>query len=331
MSDPKFLKAKASLVFSGVTLVVSLVFLILAVLVKSSDIWETLLSHLAAMGIAAFVASVFFQFRDVRELVAGSVAQLLLQGGVASELSNKARLRLRNEFLLADLGTDVSYLPVSLMEYLEGHLPNWLAVPHFKNFSSTINLTEVEGNPGLVRRHYRRTNLIDCRHLKDGCATIPLELVNEFSTPTAVPDDKIVERFSVRVGTKCYDMTDMKIVKERSGGLNVVRTEFKKQIDVAGEVELTIDMVALANANDPTEIQYAAYPTKGFRATLLYKPGMIYASAWFSSWTQQESAFPGTKNTEEFPTGIAAYMNDWLLPGSGVILFWFPPNAFGPT
>jgi hypothetical protein len=60
MADPSFLKRNASLVFSGATLIASLVFLILAVLVKSTDIWETLLSHLAAMGIAAFVASVFF-------------------------------------------------------------------------------------------------------------------------------------------------------------------------------------------------------------------------------------------------------------------------------
>ena len=329
MADRGFLRRHASLVFTGGTLVLSLVFLVFAVLVKQNDILETLLSHLAAMGLAAFVASVFFQFRDVRELVAGSVAELLLKGGIAAELSKKARRSLRDEILMADLAPGVATLPLSLLDHLDLVVPIWLAVPHFTNFSSMVNLTDVDGRPGLVRRYYRKTHLIDCRHLKDSRAKLPIRVVNEFSTPTAVQDDQVVESFQVRIGDQHYGIADLTVVKEKSGSMNVVRAEFQKEVEVSGEVEVVIEMVSLASANDPSEAHYVAYPTRGFRASLLYKPKMIYDAAWFGSWNQRDAPFPGREYMEVFPTGISAYTTGWLLPGSGVTLFWFPPGTFG--
>lgn len=96
-----------------------------------------------------------------------------------------------------------------------------------------------------------------------------------------------------------------------------------RDIEVNTEVPVTVSLESVSDKNDPTEICYAWYPTKGFRVTLLYRPDVLYDVAWFTNWTGPATDFPSRAQFILMPTGVTAYTDEWMMPGNGVILYWF--------
>ncbi|MGE3651564.1 MAG: hypothetical protein AB7G10_24755 [Reyranellaceae bacterium] len=212
------------------------------------------------------------------------------------------------------------------MDLLESVSRNALRTVHIHNYSPTISLEDDPTTPGIIRRHYQCTYSVSARHLRGNKGTYHLRLRQELSDPHGKLGENPLKQCEIRAGSHRWGLADIKVEQRRSGGTTVTLLSLDRDIDVVGEMAVSISEEARASVADPTEIIYAWYPTHGFRATILYRAGMAYDVAWLKSWTGLTGDFPGREQVIEMPTGITAYTDEWVLPGNGVILYWFPTD-----
>ena len=328
---PSFWRDHASAFFAASILLVSLLLVLLSVWLQEP--FASFLSHLAAMTFAAFVAATFFNFNDVQDVVSSSISRLLIEGDIVRHFSSTKRRQLQRRALATDLQEHIESLPDALYEHTDAVQRHALTVAHVLNYSPTISLADIPNRPGLLRRHYRCTYTVSTRHLKGGKGVFPLRLRHELTDPTGHLDPALLKAFEIHVGGTTYGISDAKITQRQSGGTKVTLISFDKDIEVVGEATVSISSEAVSSTIDPTEILFAWYPTKGFRVTLLYREDMTYDVAWFRAWTTGAADYPGREQVVLMPTGITAYTDEWLLPGHGVILYWFPrvTEGISPT
>jgi hypothetical protein len=288
-----------------------------------------LLEHLAAMGVAAVVATVIFAFNDVQESFATTISELLFRGEIAKHLSTPARMALRRSFLLESLTPRPATLPLSLVERMEGIESFVYTMPHVYNYAVTVTVAQDAADPRLLRRSLRCNYRVDARHLKDGRTTFPLRFQQELSDLGHYRRDPLIN-FTLTIGTRTFTTDDLQVIPATAGGRPVHRLLFSADVPVDGEADVAIVEDTVLTAPDPTEILYARYPTKGFRASLFYTPDRSYDAVWFRAATEVEWRPPGRGEAVSHLHGIEVFTNDWLLPGHGVVLFWFPP-ALGAT
>lgn len=328
MAKSRFWRIHASIIFTLAITIFSLICLVSSIQFGAQHPFTaTLLEHLAAMGIAASVAAVFFNFRDVQEILSASISGLLIDGDFIAHLGAKEQTKLRMLLLLRSLEGKVQELPASLTAHLECVVRHGLSVPHLNNFSATTILTDVQGQPGVLHQHYRCNYSVDCHHLKGGKGSYQLRIRQDYTDPSGRLSPSVaLEQFHLRVGAQTFGAKDVSVNQRPSGGVTVTSVAFEKDFEVEGEVSVAYSVQALCDTNDPGFIIYAWYPTKGFRASLQYKEGMTYDAAWFKSWTEVAKDFPGREQMEVYPNGISAYTDEWLMPGHGVMLSWFKPE-----
>ncbi len=328
MKNQPFWRRHASIIFSMSTLIISVGCAVLSLFLEQTHKFiSTLTSDFASMGIAAFVASMFFNFRDVREIIAGSISSLLLDGDIGRHLTPNDRKHLRTRLLEEDYSENITYIPIDILEHMDNVRDHCLTGPHLYNDAITINLSDIEGRPDLIKKHLSRTYSVNCRHLKNSCGKFPLRIRSEISDPQGrMTVDQMLTFFELKVGGETFTKNDISICKRYSGATETALISFDKDISVEHEVMVSFSFEVTSDPNDSTEIIYAWYPTKGFRATLLYKEGMAYDVAWFRSWNRVPNDYPWREQVEVLPTGITAYTHEWLLPGHGTILYWFNKN-----
>src|SRR4051812_25033788 len=106
--------------FVGVVGGVSASFVVISILISESHIFLKLLfAHLAAIGVTGAIATAFFSYREVKESVAGGLASLVIDGRIVAHLTRRARRRLRERTVMADLGGSVRRLPDDLISLTE--------------------------------------------------------------------------------------------------------------------------------------------------------------------------------------------------------------------
>src|SRR5438105_1081834 len=109
-TERKYWRKHGSVVFGAVLLVATAILISFAIALHGQEPYAGVVSHLAAMFLAAFVATVFFSLRDVRESLAASVSSLLLDGDVVNHLSGGARRALARRILIAEVAGDAGSL-----------------------------------------------------------------------------------------------------------------------------------------------------------------------------------------------------------------------------
>ena len=324
MKDRSFWVEHASVFFGMSILALSLIALIASILLGGLGFLPTFLSHMAAVGIAAFVATVFFSFSDVRDQIAGAMSRMFMDGDVVRHLSPTYRREFRRRTILQDLDAKVAFLPESILERLEAISSYCLEAPHIYNHVSTVSLTDLPDRPSVLLRDCRTSYVISCRHLKGGHTLYPLRFRQEITDPSNQMGTDILRNLEVRIGDLRLGVPDATITQRQSGGTTVTLVTLERDVELGPETHVTETIETFSSQSDPTEITYAQYPTKAFRSTLLYKDGMTYDVAWFKAWTRFLGDFPGREQVELMPRGITAYTQEWLLPGHGAILYWFP-------
>jgi len=309
MDKRSFFKAHASVLFTFGTLCLSLVFLVASILLAEYRFWGSLLEHLAAMGIAAFVAAIFFSFRDVREVLAGSISVLLLDGDVARYLGATQRSSLRKRLLLESLQLPVKTPPEGMIEFLDRVAAECVTTPYLTDFHVTVVLSDAEQYPGFIRRHYRCHYLVNAH--KDG-ALYPLRVRHEIVDPSGqLTAEDVLKQFEVRVGEETFGIKHANVAHGLSGGTPVKVVSFERDIPVSVGTNVSISLDALCDRRATTEAIRILAPTKGCEATLSYKEGIMYDVAWFR---------PGQHRAQTTPNSITAYTHEWLLPGHGLVL-----------
>lgn len=308
------------------SLVLVSVLLLVASMTFLSGFLSSFSSALASVGLIGFIAILFFNLPGVRSSIAGAVSTLFLEGEVIDHFSSKARHNLSRRILATDLLKEISSLEESLAEHLETVSISVLALPHVHNYNVTVNLSDVDGHPNLISRHTTIDYVVSCRHLRDGRVSFPLRIRHELSDPRRRLEQDIVQDFELQVGNSSFGRDDLSITHEERAGTHVTLVGFDTNVDVVGEVHVKAVLQVLSDRNDPTEIVYAAYPTKGMRTYLIYKEGLCWDVAWFKFWDKTESGFP-LGETQVNPRGVMTHTQEWLLPGDGVIMYWFPGDA----
>jgi hypothetical protein len=147
-----------------------------------------------------------------------------------------------------------------------------------------VNLSETPGNSDLLIVETNYYYRVSCRHLKGGAADFPLRLYQEYSDPTGVLDEKTcLERIQLTVdGEPLTAGFSTKRVSHE--GMDSISVTFDKTISVVGEATINVKTQAQSLREDNTEIIYARYPTRGFRAMLNYRDDMRYDVAWLRPW-----------------------------------------------
>ena len=330
-----FFRRHGSVTFAAGLTLVSF-FLILESIKLANDpahaFLSMLLEHLAAMGIAAVVATVIFAFHDVQESFATTVSELLVRGDIARHLSAPARATLRRSFLLESLSPRPAALTSSLIERIEAIESFVFTIPHVYNYAVTVTVAHDAARPELLRRSLRCNYTVDARHLTGERTIFPLRFQQELSDPRHDQSDPIIN-FALKIGDRTFTREDVQLIPPAAGGVPVYRLVFAADVPVVGEVDVSIIEDTILTTTDPTEILYARYPTKGFRASLFFTPDLTYDAVWFRSATEVEWRPPGRGEAVTHLNGIEVSTNDWLLPGHGVVLFWFPttPRVGGPS
>ena len=309
--------------FGAVLLLVTASLISVAIAMHGQEPYAGIVSHLAAMFLAAFVATVFFSLRDVRESLAASVSNLLLDGDVVNHLSGGARRALARRILLAEITGEAESLPDTLYDHARKVELHLFAVPHLINYTPTVILADFEGEPELLKHSFRCTYTVSTRHLPNGRGIYSLRFRHEFSDPSGVVGKTALQGFEARVGDTLFTSADITVSERQSGGLGVTLLSLDRDIEVVGEAAVIISYEGIVSRRDPTEIFYAWYPTKGFRVTLLHSKVSAFDCAWFKSWTTVARDFPGREQVVLMPNGITAYTDEWLMPGHGVVLYWF--------
>lgn len=329
MANPSLFKNQGSRLFLWGVLLAGVVLLLIAELwVKSAnEPYYGILSHLASMVLAAFVAATMFAFRDVREMFSAALSTLLIDGEVVHHLSADRRRGLRDRLLLEDLRPRIQQLQPELRDHLESVQRTCMSTPHRHNFSATVTLEDDPENPELLKAHNLETYKVSARHCEDGKATFRLLVQAEQSNTSGdISEEMGLGKFCVAVGDQEFGRNAARVERTKSGGLDIIKISFDREIEVDKEVSIRVEYETMCSKNDPTEIRGVRYPTIGFRCSLFYKAGLVYDAAWFKTLAKGPDTKDlwGRDDIEITPTGVSATSNQWLIPGDGVVLYWFP-------
>lgn len=335
MNIPSVWKGQSARVFVGFVLLASVSLFFFAEKLGSEEhpTIYGVLSHLAAMLLAAFVAAVFFSFREIRELLAASLSTLLLDGEISKQFSPGHRADLRRKLLFENLSDRVGFLEPQVLDRLEAVEEQSLVLPHHHGFASTVTLTDIPDYPDLLYHHVLTSYRVSCRHLKNSKGLYRLLVGAEISNPTAALDTDVLRKFHIRAGSESFAASDATVTKTRSAGLDIIHVSFDREIEVEKELDVLIEVESVSSRSDPAEIRFIRYPTYGFRYTLVYRDDLSYDVAWFRARVPAHlsAQVAAREEVELTPKGITAYTHQWLFPGDGAVLFWFPqPRPTSP-
>jgi hypothetical protein len=83
------------------------------------------------------------------------------------------------------------------------------------------------------------------------------------------------------------------------------------------EVDVRVELHALASDADPAVSYAARYPTSGFTLTVIRDADHMYDATWFLSCATHQHV-PDKGSVTSMPSGLSVRTNDWVLPGEGV-------------
>jgi hypothetical protein len=163
---------------------------------------------------------------------------------------------------------------------------------------------------------------VSARHLRDQQGDFEIPLQQEYSDPNNELAEQ-VDSCELFLDGKQIELKPL-VKRQLSGSHPVIEVSTRSKIFVKGEVTVKLKTVSASVVVDNTEVIFARYPTKGFRAMMMYRADRVYDAAWFRVSTTIPYELSGREPVEVITGGIVASTSDWLLPGNGVILYWYP-------
>jgi len=313
-----------SSIFIGLLSIVTAVLITLSIAIHDREPAADIIGHLAEMFSTALIATLFFSLHDVRETLAASIGTLLVDGHIVHSLSQHARDTLATNIVLEDTPA-AKIITESLLGAVRASHAEIFGSPHLHNYAPTIVLSDVPDRPDLVRRDFRCTYVINTDHLKHGRCRFRYRFRHEVSDPSGVLSrDKILTQFEARIGDQVFTIKDIEETTERhAGGLTTTVLSMQRDLDIVGQTSVSVSYDGLGSRFDPNEIMVVRFPTRGYRVTLWYTEGNVYDVAWFRPISSSLSNRRADDKVVRMRNGVTAYTDDWLLPGNGVVLYWF--------
>jgi len=285
----------------------------------------TIFVQLSGAAIAAAITTLFVGFKDVRDALAGAVASLLSSGEAIELLSKESKEALDDALQMDKMGGNVHDLDQGLWLHLKKNNNDFLSCFHWAGFRYNVTLSTHPDNDDWLIRRSNMAYRVMALHLR-GVSKFNFHSSVEITASSGMSIDDYEEEFEykARVGPVMCDKSDVEWEYVESGHVPLIRRTISVEVDVEDFIDVEVSEVSLASASDPTEIIFARYPTEGFSAQLTFEHDYDYDSAWMRAapWGKTEEIFQ-RGSRQDLGNGIIASTNDWVLPGEGVILYWF--------
>jgi hypothetical protein len=280
-----------------------------------------ILINLSGVGVAAAVATVFFNFPDVQRYLATSLAKMLAEGDLVGVLNTEAKSRLR-ERLVHDLIKDrANQIQPSLYRHIESVVVDALANPYVSNTAYTLTILPHD-SPGFRREHFAGTFRIHTDHLRRG-STFPARFYRSIDVPEHLIQEfeGWIESAKIVVGVNHFTHQHFQRTSEPlANGMVRLIASFEKTVELsAAETDVVLETVTTNSSQDQAAFFVARYASLGFAATLIFDENHHYEAAWYLSCPPELNR-PLMGNETALPSGKTVRTNDWLLPGEGVAL-----------
>jgi hypothetical protein len=284
------------------------------------------LMQLSGALLAAVIATIYFSLEDVKKHIATTAATLVTSGELISSLVDSSRNTLDRQLTLATLKGNADSVEPGLLAVLNRIKSDNLSLPHLHNFYQEIRYEAHPRDARLCVRAIARRFRVKSYHLTTPRKSFPLNHNLEVGIPHEITlsDLDILLDFDVQIGELHLNRDDVKIARVNSGTMPSVRISFAVEAPMVDEFDVRVRVRSIASADDRTDILIARYPTFGFSASVRCPDDVYFDCAWFKNWAGGTSFEAGQKNLEKLADGIEAYSHDWVLPGEGVAISWYP-------
>lgn len=286
---------------------------------------------LNSLGQAIFttgLVAVFLSLPDTSNFLAKIAASLLSSGDLLRVLSREAKLELM-ESLLKDRASDrVTKLHSPLVLHLNSLIDSYLAGPYATGYRFSVHSAPSDNKHSMVLCHAVLRYRLHVRHIKDGGFNLPLKYAFQWEVSPSFSGDleSLIKKFRVKVADEEFDSSSLQISIEKLSDGTRVRAAFDKTFTLEDDTDILIETHTYSDSEDPAEMFFVRYPTKGFCAQLRNDSACRFDYAVFAPvLTGVESMNRG--NPTESPGNIEISTSDWILPGCGLALTFVPTKS----
>lgn len=286
---------------------------------------------LTTLGQAIFttgLVAIFLSLPDTSNFLAKVAASLLSSGELLRVLSKDAKIELA-ENLLKDRASDrVTKLHNPLVVHLSDLVDSYLAGPYATGYRFSVHSAPSENKHSMVLCHAVLRYRLHVRHIKDDGFILPLKYAFQWEVAPDFTDglESLIKKFRVKVADEEFDSSSLEISIEKLSDGTRVRAAFNKNFHLKDDADILIETHTLSDSEDPAEMFFVRYPTKGFCAQLRNDSACRFDYAVFAPvLTGVESMNRG--NPTESPGNIEISTSDWILPGCGLALTFVPTKV----
>jgi len=286
---------------------------------------------LNALGQAIFttgLVAVFLSLPDTSNFLAKIATSLLSSGELLRVLSREAKLELA-ENLLRDRASDhVTKLHAPLLDHLNRLVDSYLAGPYSTGYRFSVHAAPSENSHSMILSHAVVRYRLHVKHLRRGIFKFPLKYAFQWEVAPDFNDElnSLIKKFRVKVGGEEYDASALQVSIDKLADGTRVRASFDKTFDLSDDADILIETHTLSDPEDPAEMIFVRYPTKGICAQLRNDSASRFDFAVFAPVVADLEAMNRGDPTEG-PGNIEVSTSDWILPGCGLALTFVPAKA----
>jgi hypothetical protein len=328
----KWLKEHGSAVYIGLLLILGLTGLVLGQWlgqIPNARSWGEFAIHLSGAIIAVGFTAVLFAIGDFRDSMAKVVADLFDKGGIIGHLTDASKRRLRKRLTEALCNRPDNPIDDSLYSHLDELVCGCACSFVASNYSHTKTLIPVKDNPDLLTSSFNSSYRITAPVAGPSLCSFPARyffswtVANDIAPKTTA---EWVRRFRFVAGEKEFDLKAATVEFKEENGETTCTLKFEQKVEFQGHLDIKISGEVLASRLDPVESRIARYPTLGFNVRLNFEQGLAYDCHFFSSRPPNKLALKEW-DVNKTESGITFHTNDWVLPGEGVMLYYYIPRS----
>ena len=324
-----FVKDHSSVLFLFVVLLCGVILFPVGVMLHdgqnpSSQIWSSVITQFAGALTAIALTAFFFSLPDLRKYLANTVVRLISDGDIVSLLSRNSQASFRSRLHLEMVGENAEEAEPTLHAHVEKIISTALGSPYVTNYRCIISVSPLTGDDTRFLEHVSIQYRLHVHHLKSG-VLVPIRFYQEQSFPK---DSKPAHRswvkaFSFEVGKLTAGINDIVFAEQVENESVLMTASCSLDLNVHEDVDVSISSTLIIPDHDPVQMVCARYPSQGFFVSLTRGAEFTYDCGWFTVCDPSED-LPAKGRIDTLPNGIQAGTNDWLLPGEGVAVYYYP-------
>ena len=199
-----------------------------------------------------------------------------------------------------------------------------LSSPYVSNYHCSITLRSDSDHKGYIFDYSVTSYRLHVHHLNVPKVAIPVRFYQEHSFPSdEIPEmEHWVRNFKAEIGNKVFDRNDLKFTTQHLGENILFQIVLHTELIISEDVDVCFTAEFWALQNDPVQMVFARYPSQGFHVNLVFSDEFKYDCGWFIQ-CDPLTDMPPRGRIDISKNGISARMNDWILPGEGVALYYY--------